>query len=301
MTSLTNQQKQLLFDYCTGVSSEKEAAEAEQLVASKREAADLHSRFKAALAPLDALQPEPCPIELVEGAIWRLNNVARSTQLRLEKLLADEQARGVTARSPLWWNFGKVVAAAAVVFLVLGTWFAPLDFIRHKYRKLQCQRQFAGIFHGFSNYVSDHDGKMPAVPTAAGAPWWKVGYKGPENHSATRNMWLLVKNNYVEPVYFVCPGRGQKLVIKISPAKIRSYDDFPDREHVSYSVRIRCDKAKRQPVSVPRVFISDLSPLFENLPQNYAEPLRLKLNDELLTRNSSAARMSFSATAVSCS
>ncbi|MHC4362774.1 MAG: hypothetical protein ACYSTZ_08105, partial [Planctomycetota bacterium] len=269
MTSLTNQQKQLLFDYCTGVSSEKEAAEAERLIASEKEAAELHSRFKAALAPLDALQPEPCPIELVEGAIWRLNNVARSTQLRLEKLLADEQARGVAAKSPLWWNFGKVVAAAAVILIVLGTWFPSLDFIRDRYRRHQCQANLARMFQGLSNYIADHDGKMPTVAAAAGAPWWKVGDQGPDNQSNLRNMWLLVKNNYVEPAYFLCPGRGQKLVIKISPAQMKSYDDFPDREHVSYSVRIRCDKAKRQPVGVRRVFISDLSPLFENLPKNY--------------------------------
>jgi hypothetical protein len=186
MTSLTNQQKQLLFDYCTGVSSEKEAAEAEQLIASKKEAADLHSRFKAALAPLDALQPEPCPIELVEGAIWRLNNVARSTQLRLEKLLADEQARGVAAKSPLWWNFGKAVAVAAVILIVLGTWFPSLDFIRYRYRRHQCQANLARMFQGLSNYIADHDAQMPTVATTAGAPWWKVGDQGPDNHSNLR-------------------------------------------------------------------------------------------------------------------
>jgi len=190
MTSLTNQQKQLLFDYCIGLTSEKQAAEAEALLFSNEEAAEFHSKLKAALSPLEVLQPEPCPVNLAEDTIWRLNNLAHSSQLQLQQLLATEETRDTAANSRLWWNMGKMVAAAAVVLIVLGTWFAPLDFARQKYWQMCCQTQLGRIFGGLDNYLSDHDDQMPAVATTAGSPWWKVGYQGSENLSTTRNMWL---------------------------------------------------------------------------------------------------------------
>jgi hypothetical protein len=286
MKSPNNQQEQLLFDYCSGLTSEKETAKAEQLLASNEQAARLYEKLKSALSPLNNLEPESCPKELAEGTIFRLNNAARTSQLRLERLLAAEQVRAPRSNKAFWLNFGKVAAAAVVVFVVLGTWFAPLDLIRHKCRELQCQRQFAGIFQGFSNYVSDHDGKMPAVPTAAGAPWWKVGYKGPENHSATRNMWLLVKGRYVEPRHFTCPGRHKQLVIEIDPSQFSAYNDFPGRDYISYSVRICCKKAQHSAPAKPKILMADLSPVFENLPNDFNKPFKLVLSEELLVVNS---------------
>ncbi|HUT28324.1 MAG TPA: hypothetical protein VMX13_00925 [Sedimentisphaerales bacterium] len=286
MTSMNNQQEQLLFDYCSSLTSEKETAEAEQLIASNEQAARLYRKLKAALAPLNDFKPQSCPEELVEGTIFRLNNVARSSQLRLEQLLDAEQRLSPQTKRAFWWNFGKTAAAAVAVFIILGTWFAPLDFIRHKYQQLQCQSRLAGVFQGFSNYVSDNDGKMPAVPTEAGAPWWKVGYKGPENHSATRSMWLLVKGRYVQPHNFSCPGTQKQLVIKIDPAQFSAYNDFPGRDYISYSVRICCKKAQLSDSTKPRILMADLSPVFERLPDDFTKPLKLVLTDDLLSLNS---------------
>jgi hypothetical protein len=286
MTSLNNQQEQLLFDYCSSLTSEKETAEAEQLIASNEQAARLYRKLKAALAPLTDLRGHSCPEELVEGTIFRLNNVSRSSQLRLEQLLAAEQRLSPQTRRTFWWNFGKTAAAAVAVFIVLGTWFAPLDVIRQRYQQLQCQRQLAGVFQGFSNYVSDNDGQMPAVPTAAGAPWWKVGYKGPENHSATRNMWLLVQGRYVEPRNFSCPGRQRQLVVQIDPAQFNAYNDFPGRDYISYSVRICCKKAQLSAPAKPRILMADLSPVFERMSDDFTKPLKLVLTEDLLSLNS---------------
>ena len=100
MSPLNNQQKQLLFDYCIGLTSEQQTADAEDLIASNDEAAKIHSKLKAALAPLETVQPEPCPDDLAERTILRLNNIARTSQLRLQQLLAGEQARSVTIKTP---------------------------------------------------------------------------------------------------------------------------------------------------------------------------------------------------------
>jgi len=286
MSSLNNEQKQLLFDYCIGLTSPEETAEAEALISSSEEAAELHSKLKASLSPLDSLTPEPCPDELAERTVGRLNNLARSSQLRLEQLLAAEQTRPVTTKSRLWWNLGKVAAAAAVILIVLGTWFPPLDFIRQNYRQYQCKMGLGRIYGGIQRYSDDHSGRMPAVAIPAGAPWHKVGYQGEENHSNTRNMWLLVRGNYVEPADFVCPGKRQKLIIRLDPSQVQNYNDFPARNYITYSIRIRCSKSTGPQAQSRRILISDLSPLFEDLPQDYSKPFNLELDDKLLTLNS---------------
>jgi hypothetical protein len=285
MSQLSNQQKRLLFDYCLGLTSEKETTEAKQLVSSNEEAAEIHSKFKATLLPLASLEPEVCPDELAEQTIWRLSNLARSSQLRLQQLLADEQARGVTAKSRLWYNLGGMLAAAAVIVFVAGVLITPLRFARQKSWQQRCQMQLRQIWQGINNYSSDHDGKLPAVATATGAPWWKVGYQGKENHSNTRHLWLLVKGDYVNPTAFVCPGRSQGRALQFDASEVQYYNDFPARRYITYSFPIRYGKSTKQ-YSAGQVLISDLNPLFERLPQNYSKSFKLKLNKDLLTLNS---------------
>jgi len=290
MTPVNNQQKQLLFDYCIGLASENEAVEARQLIASNDEAAEIHSKLKAVLAPLENLEPEACPDDLTESTILRLNNAARTSQLRLEQLLATEQSRAVTTKSRFWLNLGKRLVAAAVFMIVGGalitTYKVALNFARQKSWQQQCQMQLNRIFQGINNYSSDHNGTPPAVATATGAPWWKVGYPGKENHSNTRHMWLLVKNNYVNPADFVCPGKRPGLVLKLDVSKVKSRNDFPAREYVTYSFRIMCDKSPKGSSPGRKVLMADLNPLFERLPRNYSNGFRVQLNKNLLTLNS---------------
>lgn len=286
MSSLSNEQKQLLFDYCLGLTSQEAAAEAEALISSSEEAAELHSKLKVSLSPLDSLTLETCPDELAERTIGRLNNFARSSQLRLEQLLTSEQARPVTTKSRIWWNLGKIAAAAAVILIIAGIIFPPLDLLRQNSPLYQCEMGLGRMYRGIQQYKLDHNDEMPAVATAPGAPWHKVGYQGKENYSNTRNMWLLVKGRYVKPADFVCPGRRRKLVIRLDPSQIQNYNDFPTRSYITYSIRIRCSKSTKPHLRSRRILISDLSPLFENLPRDFAEPFKLELDEKLLHLNS---------------
>jgi len=288
MRSLSNQQKQLLFDYCIGLTSKEETAEAEALITCDEETAKFHLKLKSAFAPLESLEPEPCPDALAEATMWRVNNAAGSSQLYLQQLLADEQTREVHAKSWFWLNLGKIAATAAVILIVAvaTSWFVLLQSVRQKSWQQHCQLQLSRIFEGFSQYSSDHDGKLPAVAAAAGTPWWKVGYQGGENHSNTRPMWLLTKLNYSKPAAFVCPGACGGKALQLSTLQVQNYNDFPSREHVTYSFRISCHTAESGKLICRKVLMADLSPLFENLPDDYSKPLKLHLNKDLLTLNS---------------
>jgi len=285
MSPLNNQQKQLLFDYCIGLTSEEQSAEVLTLISSNDEAAEIHSKLKAALAPLETVQPEPCPDDLAERTILRIHDLARSSQLQLQQLLAGEQARTVTVRSPFWRNAGKMVAAAAVVLIALGTFQSSSNFARQRYHENRCRAQMGSIFRGLSDYIDDNDGKMPVVATEAGAPWWWVAHQGRENHSNTRCMWVLVKSDYVDPADFVCPGRRQKVVIRFELSEVKNYNDFPSRQHMAYSNRICC-KIPTVDTLAAKVIIADLSPLFEALPSDSSRPLNIRVDEGLLSVNS---------------
>ena len=286
MTALNDQQKQLVFDYCMGLTSEKETADAKSLISSNQEAAHIHSAFTAALSPLDSLESQSCPDSLVESTIWRLNNAARSSQLQLEQLLAAEQTRSVTTKKRFWPNFGQLIATAAVILLFASVLFPTLANLRQNAWQQQCQMQLGRMGQAIGNYASDHNGKLPAVATTAGAPWWKVGKKGDENHSNTRHMWLLVKGDYIKPDDFVCPGKRQGQAIQLDAEEAKNYNDFPARRYVTYSFRIMCDDSKKKNMAGQKVLMADLNPLFEKLPQSYAKPFKLKLDKKLLTLNS---------------
>ena len=163
-----------------------------------------------------------------------------------------------------------------------------MRYARSKSWEKQCQMQLSRVGTGLANYRAEHDDLMPAVARADGQPWWKVGYQGAENHSNTRNVWLLAKEGYVDTTDFVCPGKRQGRALKFDPAKAKYYNDFPDRRYVTYSFRIiSCDKKTMQKNTTGRkVLMSDLNPLFEKLPHDFSSPLKLQLSEKLLKLNS---------------
>jgi len=288
MTPLTDEQKQLVFDHSLGVTSEHETAEAERLLASSREAAQLHLSFKAALSPLDSLEPELCPDEISERTIQRLVEQAQADLApgRLEELLAAERSRGVTLRIPFLRNWGEVAAVAAVIVLILSGLFPAVGMMRQKQWQARCGQRLGGIHNGISSYVADHDGLLPAVPVTPGAPWWKVGYQGQENHSNTRRAWLLVKNRYVEPSLFACPARRLSRKVDFDSLEVEQYNDFPGRAYIHFSVRVCCPKTTQRGLVAKRVLMADLNPLSERFPEDHSSSLSIELCQELMSSNS---------------
>ncbi len=292
MTSLSDQQKQLLFDYSLGLASEREAAEAEKLLSWNEEAIELHRTFQQTLAPLDTMEWDPCPDELTERLFQRLREAARagSEAKRLEELLAAERSAPRTIKIPLWRNWSEVVAAAAAVVLFVGVLFPSISFTRQRYAQTQCSTQLGNIYEGFRNYVSDHDGLLPAVAMAPGSPWWKVGHQGQENFSNTRRLWLLVKNGYVQPDWFLCSGRREPYKVNYERFKIQNLDDFPSRIYNHYSVRIPCPTADDRDLNQKGVLMADRNPLSEELPSDLSGSCKLPLEERLVRANSANHR-----------
>ncbi|HUT47510.1 MAG TPA: hypothetical protein VMX36_14610 [Sedimentisphaerales bacterium] len=290
MIPLNSDHKQLLFDYCLGFTSPEHTAQAETLISSNEQAAVIHSKIKATLEPLSSIEPESCPDSLTDRTVWRLNSLANSSQDRLQKLLASEQIREFTAKNRLRTGFGGRLATAAVLMIVgsllVTTFRAVSGYTRHHSLRHQCQMQQSSIFQGLHSYISDHDDQPPAVATSAGAPWWKVGDQGTENHSNTRRVYLLVKQGYVKPGNFVCRACKYGETIQMTPSQLSNSKDFPSRRYVTYSFQISCRKTKNGKLLCRNVIMADWNPLFEELPDDFSKPFSLRLNKQLLTLNS---------------
>lgn len=281
MIPLNNQQKELLFDYCIGLTSEQETAQAQELVFANEQAAKFVASIKASLSPLESITPQECPDELAEGTIWRIKQTLRTSQVGLNELLKAEQKR----KTGLWHNiFGRLATAA--VFIIVGTgaitaWNMGTTYARHMSWQTKCGAQMAGLFSGLSNYRNDNNGQMPTLASAPGSPWWKVGDQGSENVSNTRRMWVLVKKDYLKPDAFMCPTTKPSCSFSCEP---KEYNDFPKRTFVTYSFRIGCPKAGLEKMG-RQVIIADMSPIFENVSASKKE-LLINISDELLKRNS---------------
>ncbi len=290
MIPLNSEQKQLLFDYCFGFTSPEQTIESETLISSSKRAAVLHSKIKATLDPLNSIEPESCPDSLADRTVLRLTSLANSSQTRLQKLLASEQNRKFTSKNWLMSGFGRRLATAAVLMIVgslLITSFRAISgYARHHSLRQQCQMQQSSIFQGLNNYISDHDGQSPAVATSAGAPWWKVGDQGDENHSNTRRVYLLVKKGYVKPADFVCPACEHGENLHMTPSQLSKFKDFPSRRYVTYSFQISCHNRNNGKLLCRNVIMSDWNPVFEELPDDFSERFNVRLNKKLLILNS---------------
>ncbi len=289
MTSFTDRHRELLFDYSLGLTSEEETAEAERLLGHFPEAVSLYGTLRTVLSPLDALEVEPCPEELAARTVLRLKETSRAASApheEVEALVSARQADVPTIRIPFWRNWGDIAAVAAVLVLFVGVVLPTLGFARQKYWQSRCQANLGGVQEGLVSYAGDFNGQLPSVATEAGAPWWKVGYQGPENHSNTRRGWLLVRQGYVSPDKFVCPARRIDGRVSFDRLTVEDYSDFPDRRFIGYSFRIGCPQSKESELSARKVLLADMNPIAEQFPRDFSASVSLRLCEELLKANS---------------
>lgn len=273
MSSISNDQKQLLFDFSLGLTSETESERARELIASNAAAATIYEDLQATFMPLECFEHEPCPEDLAERVISRLMSHANNSGHQgLEELLADEQSRPVIIKVGFWRNLTEMVAVAAVLMIIAGVLLPMLGRERQRYWKTRCGNQLSSIFGGFRNYLSDHDQKAPIVPAKEGRQW------------NTQGLYLLVKSGYLkEPAVFICPGRKQGKVASFDLSKAVQYTDFPVRAYITYSPRARCPKTLNKSGLCEGPILSDRNPMFDDL---VANAFKKRLDRATLNANS---------------
>ncbi len=290
MTPLNREQLDIIFDYCFGVANTEQTEEVQKLISENPEALDFYNKVQNSLSPLGEWEVEPCPDDLVERTIQRVASAQQASHVKLTELLQVEQDKQQLQKVSMWGEIWSRLATAAVFIIVGSIVIMMMNYgigeVRYRSRKAQCQTQLGNIGMGLSNYISDHQGKLPTVAASAGSPWWKIGAPGKQNVSNTRNIWLLVKNDYVKLEDFMCPGSTIRRNKKYDRAPNKDRYDFPSRNAIRYSLQLMCDKPQTVPSSPKRILISDINPLFEILPP-FNKPLKIIIDKALLERNSS--------------
>jgi hypothetical protein len=278
MSGLSKQDKEVILDFYFHCGDEEHINCGRDLIAAEPEAAELYSKLEDTLTQLDSIKYEPCPDNLAELTVARLKLAASSGQSHLESLLAIEQQKNaererlepVVTTRPAFWRVLEMGAVAALIMFALSTLTVSWSNARAQARQTACQYNLGKIATGLNGYTNDYNGFAPSVASVKGAPWWKVGQRGEQNSSNTRNPWLLVKNDYAKPADFICPGRKKAESINFSPGQLAELNDFPSPLNISYSYIFMCDKAAQRFRSGNlTVLMSDANPLFEKVFDKY--------------------------------
>jgi hypothetical protein len=269
MSNLSQEEKEAILDFYFRCGEEQDLNRAQNLIADNTQAAKFYAALKEILSRLENIKDEPCPDNLVELTVAKLESAASESKTKLQKLLEKEQKKTFqykikTSRQPHLTNILEVAAVAAVFLIITGLGFPLLSNIRQKSFQTTCQAKLRNIGDGLASYAND---KKDPVPMTAGSPWWKVGQQGEENHSNTRHLWLLVKDNYVEPDKFICPGHKDAKPAIVNSALTTQYQDFPSRKNLSYSFRTNCHQAQKN-THKALIIIADRNPIFANIPQD---------------------------------
>lgn len=318
MSRLSKEQQDLILDFYFRCGDETSINQGRDLIAVNPEAAQLYSNLESTLKELDAVKYEPCPDNLVELTISRLNQAVSqnpfqdqstcpsqpsedsSPEFSLSELIRVEQNKSnisfaQNAPSFKMWiskhRLAEIAAIAAVLLTVSGIGFPVFSNMRHSSWKTACLSHFGGIGQAIARYAEDHEGQLPSVPLEAGSPWYRVGQQGSENQSNTRHLWILIPDHYAPPNLFVCPGHRGSRPFSGNSEKIAGLCDFPCRKNISYSYQLICSKTK---LDLPgtALLLADRNPLFENIycnpgDQSNSKEFQVRLDPQLLTRMSS--------------
>ena len=296
MDTLTKEQRDILLDYYFECADQQESETAKELLETHKGAVEFYNKLHHSLSALDHLDHEThanCPNHLVEKTLERLYSHHTETVESgwLENLLQAESEKTVTKRPSFWRNFAEAAAVAAGIFIIASIFVPVTRQMRAQAYKTACQANLSKIALGITQYADEHNGYLPAVATKAGNPWWKVGSTAQENQSNTRHLWLLVKQGYVQPNVFVCPGYSKGKIITLTPAQIAGLSDFPDRRYITYSFKLICEPNKAVRPQSPVPIMADANPIFETRLQNPDDQTSMqfnpiKLSEKLLTINS---------------
>lgn len=286
MNSLTNEEKDIILDFYFRCGSDERITAARDMIASDPRAADLYASLESTLCQLDHVKYEPCPDNLAAITVARLN-LAASAERAYAATAASQESSLIEAsrpsipqeRSRKWrTNISDMVAVAAVLLAVFSLAFPSLGKIRQVAWRNGCESRLNTVGAGMISYGNDNDGTLPYASTSAeqGSPWWKIGEQGPKNHSNTRHIWLLVKDDYVPAKNFVCPGRKDSRAVDTQKAQISKFMDFPSRQAISFSFIYMCDERAKRSHNPADVIMSDLNPVFESV---FAQPAAYDKDD----------------------
>ncbi len=270
------------------------------LLRSDAEAQKLHQALERVLQPLSKAVSPKTPDGLAEQTLNYLRQRRQAQEMaRVSAALAAQkptvQARVARERQGrlrwVLWNSRNGIAAAASILIMFLITQPGLQHARQLSNQIACAGQLHGIAGAFAQYATDHADYMPYVSNLPGDIWWKVGLEGEVNQSNTRNLFLLVRQDYICPEQLFCPAVPREQInvqmLELSPNDLHELRDFLCHRSVSYSVcwmfggrPVRMAESKRM------VVMTDKNPLFAQIDCHNFPQFGWEVKPEHLQQNS---------------
>ncbi len=266
-----------LLDYNFHLDLADDRSKTEALLESDKFAADVHSRIEKTLKPLESINNVDVPENLTQRSLALIKQHKQAQDLAAASASIarqqESQHRGYSDLSRGLWVFGnlrEVFAVAASILLMFWVVQPGLNHARSLSNQVACMAQFKKTGEAFMSYAECNSGYLPYVHQQHGDVWWNVADKGERNESNTRNLYLLVKGEYLHPDNFICPEMKGKYHTHAFPgfSVLQKNDDFLCRYQVNYSFLLtnKAMKVEHCPKANSRmVLMADQNPLFEKL------------------------------------
>jgi len=285
---------QRLLDYHFQLDSPLQRRQTEELLARDKTVQRLDESLRRAFSPLAGWQDEPVPEGLADQALKLIEQHKQAQDMAetTATIASQRQKNRAANHSKVRWVLGNLrdlIAVAACVMLVVMFSRPMFRNARTISQRSNCASQMRQIGTAQAQYAADHQGFLSYQKAPPGALWWQVAQEDSHSHSNTRNDFLLVKQGYLPLKVFICPGspRKPRIRITLTPEMLQKRYDFPCREYISYSSRLRLEKVRLYVDNPSRMLImADSNPLFARFDCKKDDEVDLSANPSLLQVNS---------------
>ncbi|MFA7236360.1 MAG: hypothetical protein WC058_05805 [Phycisphaeraceae bacterium] len=192
--------------------------------------AELQSRAAKVLALMSVLDhlPDERPGDLlVERTLQRIADMRKRER-------ASQHATGtygLTSGGGGGMRWSDLMTVAAMILISVSLAFPVLSHQRAQSRQAACQSNLAAAGMGFGQYAQQFNNQLPTLKTRSGDPWWHINSFNDDGstQSNSAHVFLLIRNGYVQPARFVCPGNTGSVRITVQMR------DWPDARCIQFS------------------------------------------------------------------
>jgi len=291
---------QRLLDYHLNLDDPDQRRQTQELISSDQQVRSLSDTLSRTLKPLSSWSDAPAPLGLAQRTMQFIN---QHEQVRViaeasAALAGHRDAPKATSMPSSYkenrtrWILGNLrdlVTAAACILLVVMVSRPVSHRMRQLNQQVACASNMKSIGTAFNQYALDYQGYLPFVEYQPGAFWWSIGKADKKNAPNTRNVYLLIRQNYVSPEAFLCPGSPQQPSLRLmnDPESLKKRQDFPNRKHIHYSFKLILDKIRLDSDrSLQMGIMGDLNPHFTDFDGTNKHILDLAADPSLLQKNS---------------
>jgi hypothetical protein len=225
---------------------------------------ELRERATKALALLQLLDhlPDENPGDLLaQRTIQRVAKIRQSERASQNRASASTGTTGFTSGGGGGLRWSDLLTVAAMILISVSLAFPVLSRQRAQSQQAACQSNLATAGMGFGQYAAQYNDQLPTVKTHAGDPWWHINSFNADGstQSNSAHVFLLIRNGYVQPARFACPGSPNTPTVRIT-VHMR---DWPDAKSIHFSNQnmsadLRTSWGNKNNIAV----LADKNPLF---------------------------------------